>query len=248
MRQYNNKISLVQNNRWVWDLDPFKWCYYWTLDNKKGCYWLCYAANIAKFRWFDFKNVVYRDFEDEKHLKEIWRQLLKIPFVRLWTMCDPSHDWKHTIKIIEQIKKYNKNIVIITKHWTTLTDKQILKLKWICINTSISALDTKQQIEHRLRQYNRLKNHCNSVLRVNTCDFKESFFNEEKDIQEKLLKNENVIDNVLRFPKSNEISFLSNVKKYEFLGKKIFASKHNNDIYMWNCSNCKELCWIWLFN
>ena len=114
MRQYNTKITLVKNNRWVWDLDPFKWCYYWTIDNKRGCYWLCYAAKIAKFRWFDFSSVIYRDFENYKHIKEIWRQLKNIPFVRLWTMCDPSHDREHTLKIVELIKPYQKNIVIIS--------------------------------------------------------------------------------------------------------------------------------------
>lgn len=246
MRQYNTKISLIQNRRWIWDLDPFKWCYYWTLKNKRGCYWLCYAAKIAKFRWFDFTNVIYRDFVDDNHLKQIWRQLKKIEFVRLGTMCDPSHDWVHTINIINKIRPFIKNIVVITKHWTIISDEQLWQLNWICINTSISALDTNEQIRHRLEQYERLKPYCNSVLRVNTCDFRDNLFNEKKNIQEMLLKKEKVIDNILRMP--NDCRFvewwLVQVKKVNYLDLEVNASKHNKDIFMWYCKNCKEKCWI----
>ena len=140
MREYTNIITLSQNSRGVWDLDPFKWCPYWLKLNKNWCYGNCYAAKIARLRWFDFWKLVKRDFKDEKHLQSIWKKLSKIPFVRLWVSCDPSSDWDHTISIIKKIKPYIKNIIIITKHWNILTDKQCKELEWLCINTSISAL------------------------------------------------------------------------------------------------------------
>lgn len=249
MREYKNKISLIHNRRWIWDLDPFKWCYHWTLKNDRGCYWLCYAAKIAKFRWFDFTKVVYRDFIDEKHIQEIWRQLKKVPFVRLWTMCDPSHDREHTLKIVDIIRPYQKNIVIITKHRTILSDEQLKRFNWVCINTSISALDTDEQINHRLEQYNRLKPYCNSVLRVNTVEFRNSLFEEKKQLQEELLRNDKVIDNILRMP--NDCRFvewwLVRVDKYKYLDVEINASKYNKNTHFGFCKDCKEQCWIGLF-
>ena len=41
-------------------------------------------------------------------------KLKKIPFVRIGIHCDPSSDWEHTLKIVDRIKPYQKNIVIIT--------------------------------------------------------------------------------------------------------------------------------------
>ena len=48
-----------------------------------------------------FSKLIYRHFNNEKHLKNIGSKLTKIPFVRLGIMCDPSSDWKHTFKIID---------------------------------------------------------------------------------------------------------------------------------------------------
>ena len=152
-------------------------------------------------RWgFDFTKLVYRDFENEQEFNKICKKLSKIDFVRLWTMCDPSSDWGHTIKIVNKIRPFIKNIVIVTKHWHRLTEDQRIQLSWIYINTSISALDTEWQIIHRLNEYETLKNYCYSILRVNTCDFID---NKLRDIQNNLLKNENVIDNILRIPKNH---------------------------------------------
>lgn len=251
MKKYKEIITLVQNERGIWDLDPFKWCYYWTIWESNWCYWICYAARIAKSRWYDFSDVVYRNFENEKHIESIWKKLKKVPFVRLWTMCDPSHDWNHTINIVEKIKPYIDlhKIVIITKHWKPLTEQQMERLKWLCINVSISALDTWQQINYRLREYEKFKKYWNSVLRVNTCDFSTWLFpNERKKIQDLLLKKEKVIDNVLRIPKSNRYVqwWVVNVDVVDFMGKKVTASKHKKDVFMWKCWDCIEQCWVTL--
>lgn len=194
--------------------------------------------------WYNFRNLVYRDFIDEEHIKNIWKRISKIEFVRLWTMCDPSSDWEHTIKIIEKIRPYINNIVVITKHWTKLSEEQMKKLEWICINTSISALDSPQKIEYRISMYRKLKAYCNSILRVNTCDFIDERL---KKLQNFLLSQEKVIDNILRIPKNHElvINWIIKVEPIEFINwKSVYASVYNKNAYFWNCYDCPDKCGI----
>ena len=241
MRKYLNKIELTQNFRGVWDLDPFKGCAYSKLNDGTGCYGICYAAKIAKARGYDFSDVVARYFISDKHLADIQQKLKKLPFVRLGCMCDPSHDWEHTLSIVDKIQPYQKNIVIVTKHWNTLDEKQVSRLKGLIINTSISALDSKEQINKRLYEYNRLKKYCKSFLRVNTADFN---FLPFKKTQDTLLAYDNVIDNILRFPKNHELATdgVINVKKYKFLKTNVYASKHKDDVFFGYCYQCLDLC------
>lgn len=115
MKKYLNKIELVKNFRGVYDLDPFKGCVNSKINNNTGCYGICYAARIAKSKGYNFGDVVKRYFIDDKHFKKIVKQLKNIPFVRLGVMCDPSFDWEHTLNIVDKIKPYQKNIVIVTR-------------------------------------------------------------------------------------------------------------------------------------
>mgnify|MGYP006268644461 CR=1 FL=1 len=258
MAKYTEKIDLILNKRGVHDIDPFKGCHYginsmytnknfglFEVDysNKNGCYGICYANSIAKFRGFDFSKSVKRLFINDKHIEKIGEKLKKIEFVRLGVSCDPSHDWEHTLKIIEKIKIYNKNIVVITKHWNNLTYKQCVRLKDIVVNTSISALDSDMQIDNRMFWYNKLKLFCKSVLRVNTANFNDIRLTEKQD---KLLKNENVIDNVLRIPKNHILvkNSIVNVKKYKFLSGYTYASKHDENVFFGYCNDCKDKCGI----
>jgi len=254
MKEYTNKISLVQNNRGVWDLDPFKGCEDGINNNSKGCYGLCYAYKIAKFRGYNFGKTVYRYFETDRSLGNILKKIsqssfikgVQPPLVRIGVMCDPSFDWEHTLNIIEKIKLYNSKIVVITKHWKELKENQLYRLKGLYINTSISALDTEIQIKHRLGWYNKLKKHCHSILRVNTADFNDKNL---KKIQNKLLNNKNVINNLLRIPKNHKLikNKIINVEKRQFLTSNVLTSKYNKDVHFGYCVNCPDKCGINFF-
>lgn len=181
-----------------------------------------------------------------------------MPFIRIGCSGDPSENWHHTISIIEQLRtqkqlslfdfKSSKQIVIITRHWSKLTDQQCETLKKynICINTSVSALDDKTLLESCLSEYNRLKQYTKSVLRVVTCDFNTE--NEQgkqmKAIQDDLLKNENVLDTVFRPSSKNEFvtSQVINVRKMAFMKNKALVSKNNKKAYLGKCETCLEMC------
>ena len=169
---------------------------------------------------------------------------MKIPFVRMGVCCDPSDDWEHTISIIKQIRPFQGRIVIVTKHWEELSDKQIESIRGLVVNTSISALDSDLDIRHRLKQYNRLKASCYSVLRVNTAKFFDDKMNERQRL---LLHNDNVIDNVLRFKKKKVDGI--DIKRHTFLNdKKVLASKHDDAVYFGDCYGCPDLCGVNMFD
>lgn len=253
MRDFQEVITFDKNARGCWGLDPLKGCSNkqnkytsmlgFEIQGSRGCYGICYANRIATGYGYDFGKIVKRDFIDDNHFKEIAEKLKQVPFVRLGISCDPSDNWEHTLGIVEKIKPYQKNIVIITKHWQELTEKQCEQLSGICVNTSISALDNQFDIDKRLFWYHKLKDYCNSVLRVCTADFNDVVLKEK---QNELLKNEKVIDNILRFPESHELvqNGIINIKRYQFLGKECSASKHNESVYFGHCESCPEQCGI----
>jgi hypothetical protein len=263
MKNYRYKITLNKNNRGCYILDTIKGCSY-IKNNPKGCYDNCYANNIANRYGFDFSEPVKRNFiydtdqlylfnfHDVKHENDIIMKISKIdmPFIRIGDMGDPSEDWAHTINICKIISSTKKKIVIITKHWKTIPDcllKDIKKLN-VCINTSISALDNDAQIKYRLNQFNILKNYCNSVLRIVSCDFnKESKEGCKKlKIQDELFENKKYIDTVFRPNIDNQLveNKIINIKKVKFLKSYVWASVFNDKTYLGNCNNCSEKCGI----
>lgn len=255
MRDYSNKISLAKNARGVYSLDVSLGCKSGTQQDKRGCYGDCYAAKSAKLYGYDFNKTVFRYFESEVHKKRIINQIKRIPlgFVRIGTSGDPSENWAHTLDVCNVIAKANKDIVIITKHWTTLTDAQLdniqtLDLLGFAINTSVSALDTFEVLQRGLTQYERLKPFCKSLLRVVSCDFNTDNATGKQlaEIQKKLFDNEGVIDTVLRVNKNNPLvrEGVLRVKESKFLGKKALISKYNPKTYFGKCSTCLEMCGV----
>lgn len=264
MKTYKDKITLVKNSRGCYILDTIKGCS--CLSKKvKGCYSDCYANRIASRYGFDFSQIAKRnfdrdksgqlyflDFKDTKHQDFLINEIKNIdmPFIRIGEMGDPSEDWEHTVNVCKIIFESKKQIVIVTKHWKTISNELLEEIKDlnICINTSISALDEDSEIEHRLNQYKRLKKYCNSVLRIMSCDF--NLENHEGKlrsiIQKELFKNDNIIDTVFRPSKNNRLVLenIINVEKVKFLKSEVLASVYNKNTYFGLCKNCPDMCGI----
>lgn len=252
MKKYSIKISLIRNGRGVYCIDTTMGCESGMSENEHGCYNDCYAARTAKRYGHDFTKTVLRDFESEQHKREILSQIDKIrmPFIRIGCSGDPSEDWQHTFKILKTLSRCNSEIVIITRHWTLLTDEQLSYLSRIniCINTSVSALDNQEMLNRSLEQYNRIKPFCKSVLRIISCNFN---LNNEAGkrlaaIQNGLFKNGSTLDTVFRPSKNNKFvtDGIINVKEEVFNGKKQLASKFNRKTFMGKCSSCREMCGV----
>lgn len=252
MKQYNNIISLVRNGRGVYCIDTTMGCESGLKANEGGCYNDCYAARIAKRYGHDFSTTVLRCFESENHKRQILQQIntAKMPFIRIGASGDPSENWDHTIEILKTLSRCNKEIIIITRHWTLLTNEQLewLSRKNICINTSVSALDNDEMLTRSVEQYERVKLYCKSVLRIISCDF--NLNNPEgkrrAEIQNNLFKLESTLDTVFRPSKNNRfvVEGVINVREEIFNGKPCLASKFNRKTYMGKCSTCKEMCGV----
>lgn len=252
MREYSTKISLTKNSRGIYSLDTSIGCSSGMANELGGCYNDCYAAKSSKLYGYDFSKTVLRSFENEKHRQLIVSQInkIKLDFVRIGTSGDPSENWEHTINILKSIDKCNKQIVIITKHWTILTDEQLNYLSTInvCINTSVSALDKPHLRDICTEQYKRLKPYCKSILRIVSCEF--NLTNEKgselNEIQKQLFLNEDTLDTVLRVNKRNYLvkNEIIKVKETTFLGKKALVSKLNKSTYFGKCSTCHEMCGV----
>lgn len=250
MRTYSNKIALVRNSRGIYCLDTSMGCESGLNQDKRGCYGDCYAVKSAKIYGYDFGKTVLRNFENESHKRKIVNQInnVKLDFVRIGCSGDPSENWQHCIEIIKAVQWVNKQIVVITKHWDNLTDKQLEYLSTVnlCVNTSVSALDKPELLNNSLEQYHRIKKYCKSVLRIVSCDF--NLENETGHklylLQKELFKNEDTIDTIFRPDKNNPLVVLGvvNVKQGMFNGSKALMSKYNKKTYSGKCNNCKEMC------
>lgn len=250
MREYSNKISLTKNSRGIYSLDTSIGCNTGMNNEVGGCYNDCYAAKSAKLYGYDFSKTVLRDFENEYHRRFILNQINKIPldFIRIGTSGDPSENWKHTIKIIKQIDKCNKEIIVITKHWNNLQDEDLKYFNAIniSINTSVSALDKATLLNNSIEQYNRIKSYCKSILRIVSCDFNLNNNTGKKlaELQNKLFENDSTLDTVLRINKNNKLvkDGIINIKKINFLHSNSVVSKFNKKTYFGKCSSCIEMC------
>lgn len=262
MKQFSNKISLIKNNRGCYILDTIKGCSICKTSKPEGCYGDCYAKHIANRYAIDFSNPVHRDFprddeqlklfsfHDSRHVSDIINAIKNIdmPFVRIGEMGDPSEDWEYTINVCKIIQEADKPIVIITKHWKPIPEKLLNEIDTLCINTSISALDSAAEIDYRLYQFKRLKPHCKSILRIVSCDFNESTAEGalRKCNQDMLFEQSPIIDTVFRPSAQNPFvtSGLINVQKIKFLKSHCLASLHDENIYLGRCDTCPDMCGI----
>jgi|688.fasta_scaffold21234_15 hypothetical protein len=251
MRDYSNKISLTRNSRGIYSLDTSIGCSSGMSNELNGCYGDCYAAKSAKIYGYNFNKTILRFFIDEKHRQSIFNRInnVKLDFIRIGCSGDPSENWEHTISIIKQIDKCNKQIVIITKHWTNLTLEQLNYFATIniCINTSVSAMDNPKLLSNSIEQYNVLKKYCKSILRIVSCDFN---LNNEvgiklNKIQHDLFKNDSTLDTVFRPSKDNYfvVNDIINTSFGKFMSnEKTLISKMKKSTYTGSCNTCHEMC------
>lgn len=250
MKHYNSRIALVKNSRGIYSLDTVMGCASGMANEPGGCYGDCYSANASRRYGFDFSTNVLRHFEGEAHRRSIVAAIDRIPldFVRIGSSGDPSEDWAHTVSILRGIDKCNRQIVIITRHWHTLTDEQLAYIGTINVvfNTSVSALDKPEVREHCLAQYERLKRYCKSILRVVSCDF--NMDNERghamAKVQARLFANDATLDTVFRPNKRNAlvVDGVVKVARSKFMDGMHLVSKRNPSAYVGKCSTCHEMC------
>lgn len=262
-KEYKGSLTATINAKGVLDVDTVKGCTIGMRVYKKtGCYGLCYANKIASFYGYDFSKAVSRNAEQNDSEQKL---LFDIPganvsndviatvknhhlkFFRVGTMGDPCHDWALTANVCETLSRY-KVPVIVTKHWIKVPDDLLGRFKscGVIFNTSISALDTEQEIKHRTKQHNRLNEYgIKSVYRIVTCKFGETENGRRlNEIQKELISRGKYIDNPLRIPASDKRVLCGDiiVCKKKDLNSDVSMSLNDENAYVGHCDSCSDQC------
>lgn len=252
-RLYRPILTAVANAKGVMDVDTVKGC---TLGlaayPNGGCYGECYAARTASRYGIDFATSVSRRPTKTALMDAFWiAKNHPATWYRIGTAGDPSHDWDNTLDVCEALRGTGKIPVIITKHWLTLSENHLSRLKALAavVNTSTSGMDTDAEIDHRVNQMDRIKvAGVKSVCRVVTCSYSLSEWGRNcKEKQDYLLSLAPVIDNPLRASKANERVANGDIiltRKDESIGGGKFVSLHDQNVYLGRCGGCIDQCGV----
>lgn len=250
-RQYRDVLTADVNEKGVLDIDTVKGCTAGMgARPDAGCYGGCYAAKIAAFRGIDFSRSVERHVKSSAHARMIERAVQGAPqgFFRIGTMGDPSHAWEHTVRTVEWLAPF-ATPVIVTKHWRTATDAQLARLVacGTVLNTSVSALDTSQELRHREAQIERYRTLGGvSIARIVSCDFDPSTDQGRRmaDVQTRLFTLRPTLDNPLRVPRTHDLvqRGVIRVKAVRDISTIRTMSLSNDDTYVGHCSACPDQC------
>lgn len=249
---YRLYLTATENGKGVLDVDTVKGC---TLGMAAypagGCYGECYAYKTAHRYGMDFTQSVSRKlYKSNRTDVFIIVKSHGAGWYRVGTAGDPCHDWNNTIDVLQFLSRTGKTPVIVTKHWIALTDSQLLKLKALeaVVNTSVSALDSEDELNHRIEQIGRIKYAgVKSCVRVVTCSFGSSdWARKAKERQDYLLSFGNVIDNPLRASKANEYVKRGDIvltkKEDSTGGGGRFISLYCDSVYLGTCGGCPDQC------
>ena len=254
LRRYGRVLTAAENGKGVMDVDTVKGC---TMGMAAypagGCYGECYARKIAAFRGFDFAVSVSRRFSDREHAATLRNIITAHPasWYRVGTHGDPCHDWDATITALKGLWHCHKTPVVITKHWSALTDvelERMAKLKLgVVFNTSVSGMDTDKEVAHRVEQMERLAGYgFRSLLRVVTCQYGMSEWARGcRDKQDYLLSFADVIDNPLRASNVNARVLAGDIvltRRRDSVGGGKFVSLHRPSVYLGRCEDCPDQC------
>jgi hypothetical protein len=250
LKQFSRELTANINRKGVLDIDTVKGCY----DGIKkypsgGCYGLCYASKMASTFGFDFSKSIKRDSIKNKRKIENIVMKHRLPWFRIGVMGDPSFDWDLTLYVCEWLSRF-KRPVVVTKHWREMTTQHAVAFRGCetVFNTSISPMDTDDEIEYRLFQFSRLKEiGINSWLRVVSGNFGKTEYGEVLSYkQDMIFAHGPIIDNPLRIPATDKR--VSNgdicVARVNDLGGGSTVSIANKGSYLGPCVTCPDQCGV----
>lgn len=251
--KYSNKLTVTVNRKGVLDVDTVKGCTFGMVAYPKGgCYNQCYAQSSAKLYGFDFPvSVSRKPLDSERAAIEKSLRNHSATWFRIGNMGDPCHDWENLTETCEWLSKI-KTPVVVTKHWRPAKDSHLSRLLacGVVFNTSVSPLDTAEELTHRLAQWRRIRNvGMRSILRIVSCEFGDTEWGRErKAVQDELFKTAGnlVIDNPLRIPAAapRVVSGDILVRRHKNLGGGAWVSIANEDTYIGTCGDCPDQCGV----
>ena len=251
-RQYRPVLTATENGKGVLDVDTVKGCACgMSAYPKGGCYGECYARKGAARSGINFAVAVSRRLTPSGRVDAYCTvRNHRATWYRIGVSGDPSHDWENTLAVCEYLKPTGKVPVVITKHWRTLTGADVARFAAVSavFNTSLSGMDTDQEIQHRVRQMHRLREAgMVSACRVITCRYGNTAWgNAARAKQDYLLSLGDIIDTPLRATKSNERVLSGDIllSRIEWAVGWKHISLHRDDVFMGTCDKCPDQCGV----
>jgi hypothetical protein len=253
---YRPILTVVENRKGVLDVDTVKGC---TLGMRAypngGCYGECYARKNAAMYGIKFEVSVSRKISGREHRGTLNGIMNANPsnWFRIGTAGDPCHDWDNTLVVCRAFRyQYTHKIpVIITKHWIAASDSHLRELKELraVINTSVSGMDSDDEIKYRIQQRDRAKDAgLKSVCRVVTCNYGSSPWAIScREKQDYLMSLTPIIDNPLRACRSNQHVVNGDIRltrHKESVGGGKYVSLASNNAYLGTCKGCPDQCGV----
>ena len=254
-----DRLTASVNRKGVLDLDAYKGCDLGIkAHGEGGCYGVCYAAKIAKLNGYDFskgnrRKVQKNEMQSTMFCKVSAFDVYKVvknhglDWFRIGTMGDPSHSWSDVVDICECLS-HLKTPVIVTKHWLACSEEELKRLKAckVVLNTSVSALDSSEELTHRVAQHMRFSAAgIKSVLRVVSCRFGQTEKgNSMRETQREIFKLGACIDNPLRIPDSHYLVKRGDVlvSRKKDMAVEVSVSIDNENTYLGSCVGCPDQC------
>jgi len=150
MRKYKQLTIQISGNRKTSNaIDTVRGCTGAAI-RKGGCYGSCYANKMATMSGVDFSKPVRNVLDEAKLKKQLANN--ENTWMRIGVAGDPSLNWKDTVRVCEMSRRAGKVPVLMTKAWVKPTDKMLKRLAKCKtqLQISISALDTKKELDRRL--------------------------------------------------------------------------------------------------
>lgn len=251
IERYSNRLTVSQNRKGVLDVDTVKGC---TLGMKAypngGCYGVCYAQSTATLYNFDFTvSKIRKPLDSDRRAIERTVRNHPATWFRIGNMGDPCHDWEATAETCEWLHKI-KTPIVVTKHWRPASDGHLERFMacGVVFNTSVSPLDTAEELEHRLAQWRRITAAgIRSILRIVSCQFGDAECGQaRKKTQDELfaIGGDLVIDNPLRLPATDPrvVSGDIVVSRHKNLGGGAWVSIEREETYIGTCGACPDQC------
>ncbi len=253
-RHYRPILTVEKNRKGVLDVDTVKGCTYGMQSHPDGgCYGECYANKTAKRYGIDFTVSISRKVIGTWHLCTLKKIMAddSAPWYRVGVFGDPCHDWDNTTFVIKALRHLHKIPVVVTKHWVPLPDEYISRFRElsVVVNTSVSGMDTDQELSYRIGQLIRFKHEgVRSICRVISCDYGSSqWAKQAKEKQDYLFSLSPLIDNPLRASPSNPRVLNGDIiltRHNESVGGGRLVSLYCDNAYLGKCSDCPDQCGV----
>ena len=180
------------------------------LPPSRICYGSCFAAKAAFEAGYDYGTRVANTLEPDILARDIAQLPVAQMHLRNGWNSDPSWNWQQAGELAKLVYAQGKHLIFITKAFLAIKDEEMPALieSKAEIRVSLSAFDTKPQLNHRLHFIQRYRDAGGTIIpHVMSTYFKNPALNKRQDdiVQYTVKHDFPAAENSLRFPSDSPV-------------------------------------------